>query len=204
MNNLLKWLAIIFIAGGLMSSCASTKLTHIWVDEASKGTSFSNFLVIGISDQEGIRRSFEEKFVEQLKQEGVNAVSSADALDIPANKKLEKEPILEVVRKYQNDAVIITHLIGVERREIYRPRTPLYRGYYDYYHHAYGYVNRSGYYTSHNFVKLETNVYDVKTEKPVWSGQSETWEPESDRQLLDEVIKTVVKEMHKNGLIPNK
>jgi hypothetical protein len=195
---------IIFFAGILMSSCASTKLTHVWVDEASKGTSFSKYLVIGISDQEGIRRSFEENFVEQLKQNGVVAVSSADALDIPADKKLEKEPILEVVRKYQNDAVIITHLIGVEKRQVYRSRPPLYRGYYDYYHYAYGYVHRPGYYTTHEFVKLETNVYDVKTEKPVWSGQSETWEPESDRQLLDEVIKMVVKEMHKNGLLPNK
>ncbi len=204
MYNILKRFAVIFFAGVLMNACASTKLTHVWVDEASKGKSFSEFLVIGISDQEGIRRSFEEMFVEQLKQMGVNAVSSADTLDIPADKKLGKEPILEVVRKYQNDAVIITHLIGVEKREIYRPRTPLYRGYYDYYHHAYGYVHRPGYYTSHNFVKLETNVYDVKTEKPIWSGQSETWEPDSDRQTMDEVIKTVVKEMQKNGLLPNK
>jgi hypothetical protein len=205
MYNFLKLFAVIFIAGVLTSSCASTKLTTTWVDKDYKGKPFSDFLVIGVSDSVSVRRSFEEKFVEQLTQAGVDAIPSADAVDIQADKKLKKEEILEAVRKNQNDAVIITHLIGVEKKKVYNPPPPvLHRGWYDGYASVYGYVHQPGYYSTETFVRLETSVYDVKTEKPIWSGQSETWDPGSEKQIIDEVIKAVIKDMRHNGLLPKK
>ncbi|MFC1821148.1 hypothetical protein ACFL9T_00440 [Thermodesulfobacteriota bacterium] len=204
MYNSMKWFVILLIAAILISGCASTKLTHIWVDETYKGKVFSDILVIAVSNQEGVRRSFEEKFIAELKQAGVDAVSSADAIAIPANKELKKETILKAVQKYNNDAVIITHLIGVEKKDVYYPPTRVYPSYYGYYHSAHVNVNQRGYYKSNTFVRLETNLYDVKTEKPVWSGQSETWEPGSDQQIIDEVIKIVIGNMRKKGLLPMK
>jgi len=203
-----RWIVFVFclVLGVpvLLGACASTKLTHTWVDEGYSGKAFSSFLVIGVSDREGIRRSFEDKFVGQLKQAGVEAVSSADAIDIPASRELEKEKILEVVRKYQNDGVVMTHLVGVEKEQVYHPPTVSPYGYYGYYRRVYGVVHRPGYYTTQTLVRLETNVYDVKTEKLVWSGQSETWQPGSEKQIIDEVIQAVIREMQSNKLIPSK
>jgi len=201
MINYLRLFVLILFVGVITSSCASTKLTHTWIDEAYKGKSFSDFLVIGVSDQEGIRRSFEGKFVEYLKETGVDALSSADAITIPEDKKLEKEEILQAVRRNQNDAVIITHLIGEKKEDVYTPPTVSY-GYYGYYNNVYGYVHSPGYYTTHTFVLLETNLYDAKTEKLIWSGRSETWDSGSEKKMIDEVIRTVTKEMRVNGLLP--
>lgn len=188
----------------LMGSCASTKLTHTWVDETYAGKTFSNFLVIGVSDREGIRRSFEDAFVGQLKQAGVDAVSSADAIPVSADEKLGKENILEVVRRYQNDAVVMTHLVGVEKEQVYHPPTVSPYGYYGHYSRVYGTVHRPGYYSTQTLVRLETNVYDAKTEKLVWSGQSETWQPGSEKQIIEEVIQAVIREMQNNKLIRSK
>ena len=41
-------------------------------------------------------------------------------------------------------------------------------------------------------------------EKPVWSGKSETWEPGSDQQIIDDVVKVVVESLGKQGLLPEK
>ena len=201
MYNFLKLSVLMFVLGVLTSSCASTKLTNTWIDEAYKGKTFSDFLVIAVTEKEGVRRSFEGKFVEYLKETGVDAISSADAITIVEDKKLEKEEILKAVQRYQNDAVIITHLLGEKKEQVYTPPTVGY-GYYGYYNHVYGYVHSPGYYTTHTYVLLETNLYDVGTEKLVWSGRSETWDSGSAKKMINEVIRTVTKEIQKNDLLP--
>jgi len=51
---------------------------------------------------------------------------------------------------------------------------------------------------------LETNLYDVKTEKLIWSGQSKTWSKDSKYQIINDVIKVVVDDLQKNKLISPK
>jgi hypothetical protein len=206
MKNLLKVLTIGISVMILLGACATTKLTNTWVDETYRGSPVSDILVIGVTDEETTRRSYENRFVKRLEAIGVEAVSSADAIRIPANKKLDKEVILQAVNKYKNDAVLITHLVGVDKKEVYTPPTYSVHpgGFYGYYGHVYGMVHTPGYYTEHTYIRLETTLYEVKTEKPLWSGQSQTWNPESDRQLMNEVIKVVIKDMQRNKLLPPK
>jgi len=51
---------------------------------------------------------------------------------------------------------------------------------------------------------LETNLYDVKTEKLIWSGQSETFSRDSKDQIIKDVIKAVINDLQKNKLIAPK
>jgi hypothetical protein len=51
---------------------------------------------------------------------------------------------------------------------------------------------------------LETNLYDVKTEKLIWSGKSKTWSKDSKDQIINDVIKAVVNNLKKNKLIAPK
>ncbi|MGB2929335.1 MAG: hypothetical protein WBB70_10515 [Desulfobacterales bacterium] len=64
-------------------ACAGAKLTHTWVDEDHRGKPVSNILVIGITykENEKVRRSFEDRFVSQLKAAGIKSISSGDAPD---------------------------------------------------------------------------------------------------------------------------
>jgi len=112
-----KWFGYLFSFVFLIISCAGTELTHKQVNEAYKGKPASNILVIAITGNEDSRRSFERKFVTQLKSAGVEAISSEEAIPMPADLEMKKETILNAVNQFKNDAVIITHLIDKEEKE---------------------------------------------------------------------------------------
>ncbi len=198
-------LVVVVFVGVLFNGCASTKLTKTWVDKDFKGKTFSNILVIGVASEESNRRLFENRFVQQLKDVGVTAVSSADVIPIPADQKLKKEMLTQTVDKFNNDAVLITHIAGINKRKSYQPAVyTLGVGYYG----GYGYYHatriKPSSVRSHTELCLETALYDVESEKLVWSGQSQTWETDSVRKLIDGVIKVVIKDIQKNKFLSKK
>ena len=191
----------VFFFAFLTISCAGTELTQKPVDDDYKGKPVSNILVIAITGNEHNRRSFEKKFVAQLKSVGVDAISSEEAIPMPADLELKKERILNAVNQNENDAVIITHLIGKEEKDVFTRGGSAQRGFYGFYHSRY---SDPGYSSTTTTVRLETNLYDVKTEKLIWSGQSETWSKDSKDQIINDVIKAVVNNLQKNKLLAPK
>ena len=200
-ENPVKWFGYLFSFAFLIISCAGTELTQKQVDDAYKGKPVSDILVIAITGNEHNRRFFEKKFVAQLKSVGVDAISSEEAIPMPADLELKKETILNAVNQYGNDAVIITHLIGKEEKDVYTRGGLAQRGFYGFYHSRY---SDPGYSSTSTTVRLETNLYDVKTEKLIWSGQSETWSKDSKDQIINDVIKSVINNLQKNKLLAPK
>jgi hypothetical protein len=203
-QRIAQWLVYVVFSSVFIIACAGTKLTHTWVDETHHGKPVSDILVIAVTHREDNRQSFEDKFVAQLKGSGVEAVSSSNVIPIPADLELKKEDILKAVNKFKNDAVIITHLLGVEEKESYTPPERDIGGYYSHYGWAYGYSHEPGYYRTHTLVRLATHLYDVKTEKLIWSAKSESLDPSSTNQIIDDVIEVLIKDLQKNKLLPTK
>ena len=199
-ENPVKWFGYLFSFAFLIFSCAGTDITQKQVDDAYTGKPVSDILVIAITGNEHNRRSFEKKFVAQLKSVGVDAIASEEAITMPANLELKKETILNAVRQYENDAVIITHLIGKEEKDYYTRGSSAHRGFYGFYRDRYS----SGVSSTSTTVNLETNLYAVKTEKLIWSGKSKTWSKDSTDQIINDVIKTVIHNLQKNKLIAPK
>jgi len=115
--------------------------------------------------------------------------------------ELKKETILNAVDQYESDAVIITHLIGKEEKDVYTRDGSAHRGFYGFYHSRY---SDPGYSSTSTSVRLETNLYDVKTEKLMWSGKSKTWSKDSKDQIINDVIRAVINNLQKNKLIAPK
>lgn len=203
-QSTIKWFVYAVFSSVLIIACGGTKLTTKQVDESRRGKPVSDILVIAITYKEELRHSFEDKFVAQLKTAGIEAVSSADVIPISEKQQLEKDAILKAVNEFENDAVIITHMVGVEEKEIVTRYPSRGRGYYGHYLWAYGNTYEPGYSSTRITVRLATNLYDVKTEKLIWSGESETLRPDSINQTIDDVIKVVIKELQKNKLLPPK
>jgi len=204
MNNILvRRLGHLFFLAFLIISCAgtATELTQNQVDDSYKGKPVSDILVIAITGNEHNRRSFEKKFVAQLKSVGVEAISSEAAIPMPPNLELKKETILNAVRQNENDAVIITHLIGKEDKDVYTRSGSAHRGFYGFYHSRH---RDPGYASTSAMVRLETNLYDVKTEKLIWSAKSETWSKESTDEIIIDVINAVINNLQKDKLIAPK
>ena len=98
-ENSVKWFGSLFSFAFLIIACAGgTDLTQKQVDDAYKGKPVSDILVIAITGNDHNRRSFEKKFVAQLKSVGVDAISSEEAIPMPADLELEKETILNCCR----------------------------------------------------------------------------------------------------------
>jgi SAM-dependent methyltransferase len=76
-------------------------------DEGRNGSSFN--------------QTFEESFVNRLQEEQVNAIASFTA--IPGEARPTEANIRAAVKAGRFDAVLLTHLVGVEQKEIYHPPT---------------------------------------------------------------------------------
>ena len=200
-ENPVKWFGYLFSFAFLVISCAGTELTQKQVDDAYKGKPVSDILVIAITGIERKRRLFEERFVAQLKSVGVDAISSEKAIPMPADLKLKKEDILNAVNQYENDAVIIIHLIGKEEKEVYTRGDSVRGGIYGFYHSR---SNHPGYSAESATVRLQTNLYEVKTEKLIWSAKSKTWSPDSTDRIINDVIKALINNLQNNKIIAPK
>lgn len=206
MRSFPKHFVVPLLACLFLLSCTTTKLTRTWADRSYSGPPFSDLLVIGVSEDEDIRRSFENKFVNKLKATGVQAVSGASV--ITGHRKWEKEVIVAEAKRLGVDGVLMTHLVGVQKKEVASPSSTYnvpddyHGGYYQYYSSGYDYTHRSQYYTTRVKIRLETNLYDAKTEKIVWTARSRTLNPKEDTALFDSVINGLIKDLKKNELIP--
>jgi hypothetical protein len=196
----------------LQVACTRMKFTDVWVDETRGNQPFHSFLVIGIADTRGNREDFENYFVDKLKAAGVDALASIKVL--PDTTKINRESVLAAIDGLDIDAAIVTHMTGnVESENAGPPKRlgilhgygygPGYTSYqmYDYYPYVSHYVHQPGYYTVHNVVSLETNLYDVSTEKLVWSGRSSQFAPDSVDDVIAQLTRLVITDLKKKKLL---
>jgi hypothetical protein len=197
------WLVLAFSAL-LLGACSSIETMAEWKDPEYRGGAVKSFLVVGVSDNLPARRRFEDEFAAKLQAFGAQASASYKVLgeDI--------EPSAEAVEKYledaSQDAILVTHLIGSEERSLYTPPSwePVpryYSSYRGYYGTVHDYVYRPGYYTQHEFLQLETNLYRAGDGVLIWSMQSQSIDPESADRLIDDLIELATKRMQDQGLL---
>ena len=160
-------------------------------------------MVVGVSDKTDTRTMFEDLFAKKFEQNGVKAISSI-AL-IPATQKLEKETIKAEAKKRGIETVFVTHLIGVKEKSVYHPppvgSSPYYGSFSSYYPNVYAYTHYPGYSTKHEYVRLESSLYEVATEKLIWSFQSDTIDPKSVNDVVDSLGKAVMKNLRNDQLL---
>jgi hypothetical protein len=160
-------------------------------------------MIVGVSKNKYTRADFERAFVEQFKRRGVIAVASID--NLPEGVEATKESIKYAVEKLGIEAVMVTHLVSVDRDREVVPASYEYRRLEPYYAHTYALQFEPGYLLDKTTVQLESNIYETKTEKLIWSAQSRTiseaLEHEVKYAIIKDVCKSVVEELSKNGLI---
>lgn len=203
-RNFTKKFSLFFYMAVFIISCSGTKITEKPVDEVFHGKPVSDILVIAITGNEHNRRVYEQKFVSHLTSFGIDAISSEEVIPMPPDLKMEKEAILDVVDQYENDAVIVTHLIDREIEDVYSRGGNGLRGFHGFYSSRYNYAYDPGYSSTSIAFRLETNLYHVKTDKLIWAGESTSWSKGSHGQIVDDVIKAVINTLIENKLIAPK
>ena len=197
--------SILFLLPISLASCSSTKLTSTWKDNTYDGY-IETLMVVAVTENTRNRLIFEREFVEEFTKGGIEAIASIDV--IPLEETSSEDAILAEAKKRGISMIMVTHLIGVDEKSVYHPpktRTVSRVGYYgrfhSYYPRVYEYVHEPGYYTKHKSVNLETNLYETKTQKLIWSVTSETLDPESVNTIIESLSKVVIKDLRKQRLL---
>jgi len=184
---------------GLLTSCTSTSLVNQWRAGDYRGGPFQRILVIGISDQEGLRRTFEDVFTIQLRQRGVAATPGYRLLSSTA--KADERELLRKVHGAGFQGVLVTRVVAVDTR-IYQSPGFLWPnlGFYGHYRYfgAYYAVPRIEQY---RVATLETNLWDTATRSLVWSGTNRIMQPRATRTEAMNLSATIIDALERNGLI---
>lgn len=194
------------VAVSILAACSKSKTTIplSWRSPGYEQTTFEKLFVIGVGENEGTRRLFEDTFARALASEGTTAQASWGHL--PQSTRLTEEQIRGALEGGGFDGVLITRLLGVEQQQEYVPPSTYtapttHYGYYGYYGTSYAVVHDPGYFKTNTMFRLETNLYSVATGNLVWSGQSETLNPESLAEVIESMTSTVAKRLKAEKLI---
>jgi hypothetical protein len=185
----------------LLASCSTVKI-HSWMDPQFAGRSMGKTMVLGVADSDSLSLQYESLFVERLTELGI-AANSLHA-SVQTTKQYTEEQLVGALKHHEYDSILVTRLLSeTERQQVvntgYYPSH--YGNYWGYYSHAYTLTYNTAYVQSFLEFELETNLYDVKTEKLVWTGRKIIYDDRSDLANMKGVIKGVVKDLSKKGLL---
>jgi len=189
----------------LLNSCASSKITGEWKDPELGSKKFSNILVIGVAKQPDRRQFYEDQFTRQLNRQGIMAIASHTI--IPRDKMQDRDTIVKSIKGIGVDGVIVTRLQGMkEQRQV--PHGKTYQVPYGYYNNMYDYYNNSfstapsqSYAETHEYLQLESNLYDAETEKLAYSITTDTFIRQKFQSRIVAYIETVVRQLQSNDLL---
>jgi hypothetical protein len=182
----------------LLVGCASTSITDTWRDPGYQGGHLKRVMVLGVFRQPTARRTFEDIFAAKLRVTGIEAIPSYQMLG------LETPPpeiaLGEVTSRTGADGLVMVHLVRIDRQVRVTPgyAPAMYPGFHGYYS---AWVAYPDVYT-YDIVSAEVNVFEAKTNRLVWGGMTETFNPQNVSKESAGFADVVIAALAKDGLVP--
>jgi hypothetical protein len=213
-GDALRKQAILILAVFAVLTCltsldaGNTKFVFTWINPYYSGGHFKTILVLGINGKAVNRAEFEDRLSAEITRPGISAIPSYSLLPRPNSTPLVMSELRDVVRGQNIDAIIATRLIKVKKSvteipgQVYTPY-PYYNSFYGYYGTIYPEVYSPDYLRVERTAQIETNFYS--TLKPdgelIWTGTSDTVNPQSPSKAIDAVAKLIVETLEKEKII---
>lgn len=202
-----------FVTLLLLCQCASSSIiTGSWTAPYVSNVKYKKVFVAALTDNVPARQKVEDEIAHSIQMLGTNTVKSIEVFPPDFNKLGSKKSDLALKRiaETNSDAILTIALLDKTSESRYVPNTTMYPvsrfGYYGtfggYYDFWYGNYN-DGYYTTDKTYYLEANLYDVKTNKLIWSTQSETYNPSSLDSFLKGYKKAIIEQLKKDNILVN-
>jgi hypothetical protein len=204
----------------LLVGCAASKITASWVDPTFNRTQIHSVLVLGVSDQDVFRRSFEDKMVSQLKRYGLKATPSYRS--VSGNTLLERQEMEQWVNTQKVEGVLVSRMVGTHQKTVVSPgyvtsfgpppAGPFWGGgpfphghphggWYDHFAGSSHIIHHPPQVTHYQILTIETTLYLVASDQPVWSARSEISQKDDMNRVVDEFVAQLVKNMADNGVL---
>jgi hypothetical protein len=188
-------------------SCSSIKTDIIgeWQDDTYQKGNIKKVLLLGIvnKDKPLLRRNFEDGMKRAFEDGGISATPSMDHM--PYDVAIDSTTFEKYFKDLEVDAAVVSRLVGIDQARDYKAgylyTIPFnnYYGFYGYYYAGIQYANSTGYLSNNVLVVLETNIYETKNKKLIWSGISETVEPDKASDVIKSFGSELVSKLKKEG-----
>jgi hypothetical protein len=195
-----------------VSARASTKFRTSWkAPEAASITleEGDKVLAMVFSTQEESRAGIEALLAQELGRRGIEAIPAYTV--IPKSVVRDKDRAKPYIDKTGALYAIVMRVVGQEKElrgsgptytavPVYTG--PYYGGFYGgYYTFGWGVAYTAGNLQVDEIVHVETLIYDLRTDKLVWAGMSDTMNPSTAQEVIKDLVKAAGKEMKKQGLV---
>jgi hypothetical protein len=197
----------------LLSACApSQKIVSSWVNrEVQPKVPYNKIFVVAITQNQKAKLITEDLMAKLLESRGRKVLKANEIFpmrqeDTPA---ISKDLLIGAIQRKECDAVMTIALLDVQTEERYVSGTSYapvgmygyYGSYYGYYGYRYPQVYTPGYYSTDKTYFVETNFYDMATDKLLWSIQSSSYNPVNLEEWFKGYAAITLEQLKKEGLI---
>ena len=201
-------LAALGLMALLLAGCADTKMTQAWVAPAVGSIKFSKIFILGLHPDNMNRRMAEVAVRDVITK--VPVVCSFEFLPEVADIMI-KDKVVKAVTDSKADGAIVLRLLSNDTSMTFSAASPMSMGYEYYYSDSSNtnsavpfYQNSGNLYTNRIF-GIEVAIYEVKTRKLIWKGQTETTKSAVNvgdvNALVTEIAETVRAKLKSQDLI---
>ena len=208
MNYIITKIFLVLLVAGLLTSCSTAAIKETWRSPTAQATAYKKLLVVGVANDDNLRRMFEDIFVQTLRDHGVPAVPSHTFIsDID---KADSTQVAEAAKQAGADAVIITRVASRSESTNYQYATgEIVSGI--------TVMEKSGpnssttvvmsaagiapHTTDFEHATLRTNFFDAASARLVWSAQSSVFESDRRATACWDLAALLVKALGKDRMI---
>jgi len=196
---------ISFMVMLLTVSCASTKTLNVWKDEEQR-QKLGKTLVIAVAELDFMRNHFENVLALRLGDHGIDAIPSNKIIP-QLGAKPDREVIAAKVRELGVEYVLVARTVNKDEYSqlipegVYLVPAGYYSGWNSFYSDSFSMASVPGTAYDADFFTMVTNIYDVRSEKLVWSYISRTKVETSREGAINPFIETIMKQLEKSQLL---
>lgn len=189
---------LLAIAAATLAACGSTTLRDSWSDPAFRGGPFAKVMVVSAAASPANRRVFEDVFAERLAAIGVRAIRSYHVL--PQSGLIPEGEFEAAARHSGAEGLLLVRLQRVDTiTRVTTTTIPVTRtGMWGFYR---GWATVPEV-TQNDLATVETSVFDVRTDRLVWSGVTETFNPRSVAAEAPGFADVIIRSLTEAGLLP--
>jgi hypothetical protein len=206
---MIRTIALISVILLSLSGCATqTRLLNTWVDTEYGDKPVKRILVLGIAKEESIRRMYESQLTSELRQEGVDAISSFRVL--PQGENIGWERIIDSTKDLSVNGILVTRTVDIRVDATHTPERTVvkyddlpnyYRSFRYYYTRSVEIETTPSQTVETTTLTLETNLYDMQSLALIWTAMTSTVNPDPTPGTIQSLTDVLVKNLLTTGLI---
>jgi len=183
------------VALALLASCVTSRLVTQQSNPDYVGKPFKSVMVVAVTADELVRRTFEDRMVALLGQRGVKGIPAYAA--VGKRGRVEEADLREAITRSGAEGVIITRVTRVDRSSGTVPGATVavgigWGGFYGYYSTVWETVSVPAQtVTGPKWTVSETRLFDAKNGALAWTGVVDTREHDDLGAALTQYMKVI-------------